>query len=305
MLLQSLEKRGLIHPPPWMTDNTQYLCIVGSHAYGVANADSDWDLLGWCIPPKDVVFPHLHGRVEGFGTPRKNFEQFQEHGIVDEELRKEYDVTVHSVIKFMNLAMECNSTFLEALFVPMENILHSTIVGNLLRDSRHLFLSKLAFHKLSGYARSQFHKMRSKEPVGKRKDLRERMVAEGKRCGAMDVKFAMNCVRLSLQCQQILEEGELDLQRNKDFLKEIRRGEVTEEEIRKWYAAKEVQLTEIYTKSKLPDRPQEKKIKALLLKVLEHHYGSLEKCVVDPNEAVTALREVQEVLEKHSRLLNR
>ena len=63
--------------------------------------------------------------------------------------------------------------------------------------------------------------MRSKQPTGKRKEIREKMVAEGRRCGEMDVKFAMHCVRLSLQCQQILEEGDLDLRRNKDFLKEI------------------------------------------------------------------------------------
>lgn len=37
MLLQKLEKRGLIQPPAWLPANTMYLTIMGSHAYGVAD----------------------------------------------------------------------------------------------------------------------------------------------------------------------------------------------------------------------------------------------------------------------------
>ena len=40
-------------------------------------------------------------------------------------------------------------------------------------------------------------------------------------------------------------------------------------------------------------------IKQLLLNCLEEHYGSLEKCIVNPDAATTALREVAAVLEKY------
>jgi hypothetical protein len=66
---------------------------------------------------------------------------------------------------------------------------------------------------------------------------------------------------------------------------------------------KEKELEILYAESKLPHAPDEGKIKNLLLQCLEHHYGSLDKCIVNPDAAVTALREIQEVLERNKNLL--
>ena len=44
-------------------------------------------------------------------------------------------------------------------------------------------------------------------------------------------------------------------------------------------------------------------MKRLLLHCLEEHYGSLEKCVVDPDAATTGLREVAAVLERYRGLV--
>jgi len=41
MLLNDLQSKGLIHPPPWLASTTHYLCQMGSVAYGVAGDDSD------------------------------------------------------------------------------------------------------------------------------------------------------------------------------------------------------------------------------------------------------------------------
>lgn len=40
-----------------------------------------------------------------------------------------------------------------------------------------------------------------------------------------DTKFAYNLVRLLNECEQILVEGDLDLERSKEMLKSIRKGE--------------------------------------------------------------------------------
>ena len=77
-------------------------------------------------------------------------------------------------------------------------------------------------------------------------------------------------------------EGDIDLQRNNEQLKAIRRGEWTEERLREWFADKESHLERVYAESKLRATPDEPKIKALLLNCLEEHYGSLEGCVVEP-----------------------
>lgn len=80
MLLQELGRMNLIHPPKFIYTNTCYLAIVGSESYG-ANlpGTSDQDIQGFCIPPKEDVFPHLRGEILGFGRQIQRFNDWQEH----------------------------------------------------------------------------------------------------------------------------------------------------------------------------------------------------------------------------------
>jgi hypothetical protein len=116
-------------------------------------------------------------------------------------------------------------------------------------------------------------------------------------------KFAYHVVRLLNEVEQLLTEGDIDLMRNREQLKSIRRGEWTEQQVRDYFTRKEAELETLYQNSTLPVGPDEAQVKQLLLCCLEEHYGSLEKCVVNPDEAVQALREVAAVLERHRRLL--
>lgn len=110
-------------------------------------------------------------------------------------------------------------------------------------------------------------------------------------------KYAMHLVRLLNEAEQILTKGDLNLQENNEQLKAIRRGEVKQEEILKWASDKEAQLEKVYLESKLPWGPDEDKIKDLLLKCLEHHYGSLDKAVERPDKYKIALMNVKEILD--------
>ncbi len=47
----------------------------------------------------------------------------------------------------------------------------------------------------------------------------------------------------------------------------------------------------------------EARIRGLLLNCLEDHYGSLERCIVDPDRATVALRNIQAELERVKNLL--
>jgi hypothetical protein len=118
-----------------------------------------------------------------------------------------------------------------------------------------------------------------------------------------DLKFAYHVVRLLNEVEMIMVEGDLDLQRNREQLKAIRRGEWSERQIKEYFSKKESELEKVYAESKLPYGPDEEKIKQLLLDCLEEHYGSLDKCLVQPDKAVQALRDVQAVLDKHRNLL--
>lgn len=298
-MLQRLADRGLVRPPRWLPGNVQYETIMGSVAYGVSSDTSDLDLYGWAIPPREEIFPHLRGEIPGFGKPGPRFESFQEHHIRDRDALaghgRTYDVTIFGIVKFFALAMENNPNVIDSLFTPVTCVLHCTRVGNLVRENRRLFLHKGAWPKFKGYAYSQLHKLTNKEPRGKRAQL----VAEH----GFDTKFAYHIVRLLGEVEQILTGGDIDLQRDNEQLKAIRRGEWTEERLRAWFAEKEPQLERACAESALRPVPDEGRIKGLLLNCLEEHYGSLEGCVVDPDRAVAALRNIRDELERVRNLL--
>jgi uncharacterized protein len=297
--LQRLADRGLVRPPRWLPGNVQYETIMGSVAYGVSSDTSDVDVYGWAIPPKEEIFPHLRGEIPGFGRTGPRFEQFQEHHVrVPDALAgrgRTYDLTIFGIVKFFQLAMENNPNIIDSLFTPATCVLHSTRVGNLVREHRRLFLHRGAWPKFKGYAYSQLHKLAIKVPRGGRAEL---VAAHG-----FDTKFGYHVVRLIGEVEQILAEGDIDLRRNNEPLKAIRRGEWTEERLRAWFAEKETHLERLYAESPLPPVPDEGRIKALLLRCLEEHYGSLEGCVVDPDRAVVALRNIQAELDRVKDLL--
>lgn len=88
MLLDNLYQRQLIHPPKWLPHNTAYLVVMGSQAYGVSNDASDQDIYGMCIPPKELIFPHLAGEIPGFGRQIQRFEVWQEHKVKSGQVGK-------------------------------------------------------------------------------------------------------------------------------------------------------------------------------------------------------------------------
>ncbi len=284
--------RNMASPPKFLRDNVMYETMMGSVAYGVAGDSSDVDVYGFCIPHKDVVFPHLAGEIHGFGRQKKRFEQWSQHHIEDKEAKKEYDITIYNIVKYFSLCMENNPNMIDSLYTPQFCVLHTTRIGQMVRDQRDMFLHKGSWHKFKGYAYSQLHKMASKDPsVGsKRRELREKF--------GFDVKFAYHVVRLLDEAEQILEHGTIDLQRNREQMKAVRRGEISEPEIRQWASDKEAHLEKLYESSKLKHSPDEDAVKRLLMECLEEHYGSLDKCVVDPDKATKALARIKEIVEK-------
>lgn len=118
-----------------------------------------------------------------------------------------------------------------------------------------------------------------------------------------DTKFLYHVVRLLSECEQILIHGDMDLQKNNEELKAIRRGEWSEDKLRKWASDKEADLEKLYHSSTLPWGPDEEQIKKLLLECLEIHYGSLDGCVVQADRAVIALRNIYQEIMKVSTMI--
>lgn len=122
---------------------------------------------------------------------------------------------------------------------------------------------------------------------------------ESRKIHNVDLKFLYHVVRLSDECEQILIDGDIDIQRSREYLKAIRRGDVSEEEIRLRFTEDDKHLKSLYETSSLQHSPDENAIKTLLLNCLEEHYGSLDKCITNPDQAVKALRDIQEILDKN------
>jgi len=91
----------------WVIENTQYLTITGSHSYGTNNDQSDYDLCGFTIPPRNVLFPFHHGFVYGFSKDVPEFGQYSKAHIETED-GKGLDVQIYSIVKYFKLCMENN-----------------------------------------------------------------------------------------------------------------------------------------------------------------------------------------------------
>ena len=290
-IVAKLTKAKLMVPEESFVTDTVYEVIMGSSAYGVSNNTSDIDVYAVCVPPKTMIFPHLTGYIPGFGLPPKDFEVFQKHHMMMDE--NEYDVSIHSIVKYFHLCAENNPNMIDSMFVPSRCIIYMNDVGEHMRLNRHIFLSKRIFDKMRGYAFAEFKKLeRGYAPVdgGKRAESVEKY--------GYDVKSGYHVVRLMLEAEMVLNEGDLDLEKHREQLKFVRRGGYTLEELKEWFLHKEKELTTAHTNSSLPLTADFDRIGILLRECLEISFGSLD---IPHHVDANAL----EVLEKIRRLVNK
>jgi predicted nucleotidyltransferase len=293
-LVDKLTKKGLASPPKHLANSIQYETYMGSIAYGVVGESSDIDIYGFSIPPKEMVFPHIAGYIQGFGKKPTKFEQYQQHHIKEED--KTYDLAIYSIVKYFQLCLDNNPNMLDSLFTPQRCVIHMSRIGEMVRSSRRMFLHKGSYFKFKGYSFSQLSKMQSQTRIGKRAEIVEKY--------EYDLKFGYHTVRLLGEAEMILEHGDLDLERNKEMLKAIRRGDLKKEDILAYASEKERYLDKLYTDSKLPHSPNESKIKALLLSCLEEYYSTLEGLHTEPDRYRNALLQIEEIVEKVRKGIN-
>ena len=290
VLQKELVPKGSI--PTWLKKSVEYEAITGSISYGCASDMSDFDVVGFCVPPKAIVFPHTDGKLIGFDNLTE-FGQWQQHHIHDPDALKgrgrTYDFTIYSIIKYFKLCMDNNPNMVDSLFVPGDCVLHCTPLAGMVRSKREIFLHKGAYHKFTGYLHSQIAKLERK-PIGKRKESFEKW--------GYDLKYLMHAVRLASEVEQILEFGSLDLRRDSEMYKAIRRGDWTLDQGRKWLLEKEANLTRLYASSNLRNTPAKDEIKQLLLDCLEAKFGSLEKCeFTNPDKFKTIVEQIREIVQ--------
>lgn len=171
--------------------------IVGSTAYGLATPESDIDKLGIYVEPTDS----FHG-LKLF--TEKDFSM----------VTTSPDRTLHEVGKFCRLALKCNPTVSELLWIPEELVTTATPEGIMLRMSRKLFVSApLVKDAYLGYAKAQLVRLEERGDFGS--DLKKRTK-----------KHARHLLRLVTQGYTLYTTGELpivleDPQKYHDFGEQV------------------------------------------------------------------------------------
>jgi hypothetical protein len=140
----------------WLVPNTVYVTIHGSQAYGLNNEQSDVDVKGICIPPREVE-----------NNLFQKFEQAENHPLVEEQFghfknpkNPKFESVIYSLRKFMILAANVNPNIIELLWTdPKDHLVYQPSVVNRLMDNRNLFLSSKAKFTFSGYAFAQAAKI--------------------------------------------------------------------------------------------------------------------------------------------------
>lgn len=220
-------------------DNALLGGVVGSTAYGLAREGSDKDRLG--------IFAADWPTLSGLNPPQGR----QGTSIV----RNNPDVTMHEVLKFCHLALGCNPTVLELLWLGEYEAW--TWRGRQLVDIRTAFLSRLAVRRAYlGYATQQFHLLRSRGGENFGSDLRKRTE-----------KHARHLLRLLRQGVQLHNNGTLALavanpQEYFEFGEEVGRGNIELAENRLRWA--EQAMDAGVSTSPLGDEPDREKVESWL-----------------------------------------
>lgn len=259
----------------WLYENLLYEVIMGSHAYGTQKKDSDFDIVCIVMNKHEHLFPQSYGYVLGFDQ-LPNFESKDVKGKQNRIILpncKESEGEWNSLTRFFYLsAIKGSPNLIETLFARRHLVKYGHNVAWMLRDNRRLFLSMRTFHAFKGYAFSQFHRMKNERKRGKAETEERQYYLDNY---GYDVKKGYHTLRLFDLVEQMLTEDDLDLMRNKEECKAMRRGEWgTWEDYEKYVVNKIDKLDRMSENGYLSNRPRLEELHNLLKKCIEEWYGS-------------------------------
>lgn len=218
--------------------------VVGSTAYGLARDGSDVDRLGVRLASPD----ELHGLHPPI---------LRHNGTLASH---NPDVVVHEALKFCHLALSCNPTVVELLWLDEYEV--RTHAGDMLVEIRDRFLSRRAVRNAYlGYATQQFKRLETRGDGSFSADTRRRTA-----------KHARHLRRLLGQGCELLTTGRLRVRLTpgeartvREFGERVARGDVE-------HAQRELRLAEDImdageSVSPLPECPDEKAVERWLQNV--------------------------------------
>ena len=226
--------------------------VVGSTAYGLAGLDSDVDLLGVYACSTEM----LHGLDQPTGTISQT----------------NPDVTVHEVGKWCRLALGCNPTVMELVWLAEYTV--TTDLGAELVEIRRAFLSRQRVRDAYlGYATQQLKKLEQHRNVIADSEWGEASSAGARR---RVEKHARHLLRLLDQGLALYSEGHLtvrvaDPQRYRDFGEAVAAGDFALANA--VFGETKAAFAEWESSTPLPEKPHFDTVEAWLQRVRRVHLG--------------------------------
>jgi predicted nucleotidyltransferase len=239
--------------------------LVGSEVVGMAiEGKGDRDEMG--------VYFETPEQIIGL---EPNPEHYSQRSVPDGERSKpgDTDLTIHSMRKYMKLAIAGNPSILTILFAPDSAILVDTPLGRELRALTPYIISQNAGRSHLGYLDSQ----------------RDNMLGKGRKSGipfrpelieahGYDSKFASHALRLGLQGIELTTTGLLTLPMAHDDLQRclrVKRGEASFKEALAEVDEVRAELRSIIDggRSKLRQEPDTDRVNAWMVDAWMRHWG--------------------------------
>jgi len=205
--------RPLLEEHKGLGDWNILLGYVGSISHGTYLAPKekdgvdDKDVMGICIPP-----PNHYMGFANYGS--RGTREIKE---------MPWDIVIYEVKKALNLLAGGNPNMLAILWLPERGYINIKPSGQLLLNSRELFVGRHVYRAFVGYARSQLHKMTHGAHEGYMGEKRKALVQQF----GYDTKNASHLIRLLRMAVEFLKDGVLNVERTTDAseLIEIKKGQ--------------------------------------------------------------------------------
>jgi len=288
----------------WFKDGVVLETLMGSHAYGTNNQDSDYDVVAVVMDKHDFLFPQRYGYTVGYNNlPTMKNGVLESKGpnkklVLDSG--KEVEGEWRLLTNFCRLAVKGSPNLVEVLFAQRNLVTVGHEVGWMLRDNRKLFLSIAVFNSFKGYAFGQLDRLRKDVNRGKTENPKRQEFLDK---FGYDVKMAYHTLRLLDQLEQLLTVGDLDLMKNKEECKAMRKGEWgTWKEFEKFTLEKLRYVEDLSRNGTLPPEPRTVAVGELLKNCVESYYGSESAMQKQATEYVSAA-EVMKKLDRLERLV--
>jgi predicted nucleotidyltransferase len=187
-----------------------HLFIGGSELHGAkVGATDDLDLYGIFVEQPETALglsPRDHFVWSTASDERRNGPD-------------DVDLTLYSLRRWAELAAKGNATALH--FVFADATAESEPIWALVQQRREVFLSKQSAKQFLGFADNQKQRITGEKGHGSKGQRPEYIGRFG-----YDTKAAMHCLRLYLECIDLMENGTITLPRpERDYLVAVRSGE--------------------------------------------------------------------------------